>query len=54
VEKNSKAVAVVISCEAFQTFQKALKTSDKYWAELASNATEMMDPKKSMKFLKDL
>lgn len=54
VEKNGKAVGVVISYEAFKEYQAAMKSSDKYWGELATKATEMMGTEKSMKFLKDL
>ncbi len=54
VEKNGKAVGVVISYEAFKDYQNTMKAQDKYWGQLAEQATEMMGKEKSLKLLKDL
>jgi prevent-host-death family protein len=53
VEKNGKAIGVVISYEAFKDYQETMKAQDRYWGELADQAKEMMGVEKSAKFFKD-
>ena len=52
IEKNGKAVGVVISYEAFKEYQETV-VADRYWGELADKSGKMIGQKKSEEFLKE-
>ena len=52
IEKNGKAVGVVISYEAFKEYQETV-LADRYWGDLADKSGKMVGAKKSAEFLKN-
>lgn len=52
IEKNGKAVGVLISYEAFKDYQETV-LADRYWGDLADNSGKMIGTKKSEEFFKE-
>lgn len=52
IEKNGKAVGVVISYEAFKEYQETV-VADRYWGELADKSGKMIGVKKSEDFFSE-
>lgn len=49
IEKNGKALGVMISYEAFKEYQQTV-LADRYWGELADNSGKMLGIAKSKAF----